>query len=854
MKKLLISLTAILLSLGAWAVPARPGAFTYTQPDGSVIRLERHGDEFFSWTTLAGTDQVVKLGADGFWRNSAIDSSAQEKAMAQRRRMNAQRAASIGPRTHTDNIMTHGARHIPVFLVNFQDVSFSIDTPREKFSAMLNEHGYSDNGGTGSARDYFMDNSHGQFTPVFDVYGPVTLPETMVYYGANEGNEHSLRAEQAAFHAARLLDASVDFSQYDNNNDGKVDMLLFYYAGYNEAEGGPEDSIWPHQWTVQGSSLPEARTTLFDGLRLGNYFCTSELRGNQGLNMCGIGTTCHEFGHSLGLPDFYDTDYDKNGRDHGLTFFSIMSNGSYNNNGRTPPYYNAEERILLGWMTGSDLKVLLQGNTAMGSIKDDTAFISPTETEGEYFLYECRDGSGWDAPLPAGLTIYHVDKSTSRTVGGMSPYMQWKDWSIYNTINAYGDHPCFYIIPASDPGNLNYKTSTPGSWIFPGSSGISVFSPTDWNGDNAGVTISGITYSDGKVSFTSDYSSTKVLKGSVTDLAGNGIEGVKLILSKKSKSADSPRLSRAKPRSMAFEAVTDVQGSFSIVIDAFDAMEGHLSFIREGYQSFSIDVSLNTLTNIANATMLRNGETELKEIYYYDPEAQEYVGGVESLGNSQMAAIKIPASELNPNGGRLLSVDFYACYPAEAYYLIVDAGKERLHTVELPDLREGLDDFVHIDLDGQNLTFPGGTDLYVGYAVKNAQVDYTGCPFVIASGSNTFYAPFDLSSSNWSYTFHTELGLVFSATVALGKDPDSFGQIGIPAIADPGCGSYKAGETFPLQMDIPFGMTASSVTWRFDGNPVTAPVTLNTGTHTVCATVIWPDGSTENFELEIHVQ
>ncbi|MBR4740733.1 MAG: hypothetical protein IK074_06190, partial [Bacteroidales bacterium] len=110
MKKLLVSLAAILLTLSAWAVPAKPGAFNYTQPDGSVVRLELHGDEFFSWTTLAGTDQVVKLDADGFWRNTTLDSVAWEAAAQFRRQVNLQRS-SMQPRTHDESYkMTHGTR------------------------------------------------------------------------------------------------------------------------------------------------------------------------------------------------------------------------------------------------------------------------------------------------------------------------------------------------------------------------------------------------------------------------------------------------------------------------------------------------------------------------------------------------------------------------------------------------------------------------------------------------------------------------------------------------------------------------------------------------------------------------
>ena len=487
---------AALICTAAIAGPASPKPFTAVQPDGTTITLQRHGDEFFRWTTLAGSSQVMEQGEDGWWRPSTIDFNAKSAGAVKRQRANQSRH-----RTHTDNQMTHGERHIPVFLVQFTDLSFKITSPAEKFSAMLNQEGYSANGGTGSVRDYYVDNSDGQFIPVFDVYGPVDLPNNMAYYGKNSG-EDDVRPEEALIHAAKILDSQVDFSQYDSDHDGLVDMVLFYYAGYNEAEGGPANSIWPHSWDLQYSSL--GRTSYFDEVRFGSYFCTSELGGYNGTKMCGIGTTCHEFGHSLGLPDFYDTDYESNGQAGGLYDFSLMDSGSYLNDGRTPPYLNAEERILLGWMIPGDVPELPSGQVSFPSIKYSVAYKSSTEVEGEYFLYECRDATGWDKYLPTGLLVYHVDKSTVRKVGGITPYQQWEDWDNYNSINAYGSHPCFYVIPSASQSSLNYKATNLSNYVFPGAKNVTTYSPVDWNKKDTGVSLSGISYSSGdkKVSFT----------------------------------------------------------------------------------------------------------------------------------------------------------------------------------------------------------------------------------------------------------------------------------------------------------------------------------------------------------------
>ena len=295
MKKTFFLLLSVLVAINAWAVPARPGLFQYVQPDGSVVMLRRCGDEFFHWTADA-SGQCMVLDADGYYRPGSLDPVQREAALVRRARVNAARKHSIAGRTHTDNILTHGERHIPVFLVQFTDLKFSITDPVQQFELLLNQNGYSGNGGTGSVQDFYLANSNDQFKPVFDVYPVVTLSHDMAYYGSN----NDAHASDAVVEAAKALNSQVDFSRYDVDRDGYVDMCLMYYAGYNEAEGGPENSIWPHQSYVGNGAY-------LDGKYLGRYFCTSELKGTSGKRMCGIGTTCHEFGHSLGLPDFTGT-------------------------------------------------------------------------------------------------------------------------------------------------------------------------------------------------------------------------------------------------------------------------------------------------------------------------------------------------------------------------------------------------------------------------------------------------------------------------------------------------------------------------------------------------------------------
>lgn len=855
MKKILSILALSLLSIAAFAVPAKPGSFPYTQPDGSVVMLELHGDEFFHWTTLAGTDQVVALDKNGYWRRSAINKSLRKAAAKRRSEMNELRKPSER-RTHTDNPMTHGARHIPVFLVAFSDLDFVIEDPAKQFDDLLNLSGYSRHGGTGSVQDYYLDNSKGQFQPIFDVYGPVTLPNTMKYYGeaVKDSNGNIIRNDRAAAEALRdackILDDQIDFTVYDYDHDGEVDMTLFYFAGYNTAEWGPDDAIWPHQGYMGGDNT-------FDGKVVSRYFCTSELKGNNGTKMCGIGTTCHEFGHSLGLPDFYDTDYADNGQCAALTSFSTMSGGSYNNDGRTPPYFNAEERIFLGWMTEEDLVELPQGNVSFGSVKDDIAYISPTETDGEYFLYECRDASGWDSYIPAGLVVYHADKSPERIVNGMSAYRHWAYWEYYNDINAYGSHPCFYVVPAAGQNNLNYDTSKLENWVFPGARNITAYTPLDWEGASC-VTISDISYESGEVSMNVAYLLEKSLSGTVTDRSGNGIKGVYVSLTPSEGPSPSPRMRKLrKAPSKTFEAMTDENGSFIINIEDFGYSTGHVTCSKEGYHTTGADVTLSKHINKVKLLLDPSNLGPVHTYSYYDPTGEEYVFGDKSL-DSQMCAIRIPAADIPEKGGKLTSINSKAIWNSQASYLIVDSGTQRLYTVPL---KLKTDDYSTYDLNALDLTVPGGEDLFVGIAFEKADVpysDYAGMLFPITlSGSNCYWAEFNLEQSDWQsagqYALKLEAIITEFAEDGGETGPASFAEIGIVSIADPGKGSYSAGDVFNLEVLLPDGVSVASTTWQFDGQPADGSVTLEAGKHIVKATVTYPDGSVEVLELILNV-
>lgn len=510
-KHILISAIALLVSfVASYAIPAYPGIMNFKQPDGTTIQVRLHGDEFSSWyTTPSGT--VLEFDSNGFLKPAVNGQAVVNRARQQS--INSPKRRSITPPNKTTTI---GTVRIPVIIVQFSDVAFTVTggDPGTAFSNMLNQAGYSYNGAVGSVADFYHDNSNDAFNPIFDVYGPVTLSKTQAYYGSPyEGDgPNDDKAAEALYEAALWLDANTDinFGQYDGDGDGEIDMTLMYFAGTNQAEGGGADKIWPHQWYVSSAyyyahQLDSSFDAIdpnhsFDGKTLNRYFCTSEI--NYLGTLAGIGTTCHEFAHSLGLPDVYDTNYETYGESGGTYNYDTMCSGSYNDRGRRPPFFNAFELEMLGWdVTIEALPASGDASLPAFSKGLKKAYRSESSTTDEYFLYECR-ATTWDTHVEEpGLVVYHIDKST-RDVHGRTALYWWNNWNL----NIYGDHPCCYIIPAGaqnyteGPGASSGLYYTGDDFAF-GVGGYDSYTPVDWAGETMAYTLGSIAYSAGNVTF-----------------------------------------------------------------------------------------------------------------------------------------------------------------------------------------------------------------------------------------------------------------------------------------------------------------------------------------------------------------
>lgn len=417
MKRIFLSLVTLLIAVSTYAVPARPGWQTKTQPDGTTIEVRLTGDEFYHyWQDRSGN--VVKCDSLGYWRivesqptPATIKARRQASAMLQSRPKKAVGSVNLAPRGL-------------VILVNFSNSKFANANNQAAMNELMNSDNYTYNGATGSVRKFFSDQSDGQYIPDFDVIGPVTLTNNVAHYGKNDASGNDVLPGDMVVEACSIANANygVDFTKYDNDSDGYVDFVYIVYAGKGEADGGADNTIWPHNWDLAsayyyGNCSYSTSQRKFDGKTINNYACSGELDGSSG-KRAGIGTIAHEFGHVIGLPDLYDIDYGQN-YDNEMTpgEWHIMDGGSYNNEGRTPPNYTIYDKYFLGWKTptnpGNTAQTLtLQAAGTSGfqgyQIASSNSLLTATSTNTVYYI-ENRQQSGWDAYLPGhGLVIWKI--------------------------------------------------------------------------------------------------------------------------------------------------------------------------------------------------------------------------------------------------------------------------------------------------------------------------------------------------------------------------------------------------------------------------------------------------------------
>ena len=484
MKKTVLILITLLCHLASHASKGWPYPITVSQPDGTQLTIRINGDADFNWVStldnvvlkqvgngyyIANIDTNGMLSSSGTLAHDVDKRSSAEQSLCKKQDVKAfltvntrpERLAAtrgFGGKSSTSFFPHTGSPRAIVLLVQFANRPFKVQ-PRKAFNQYLNsmadkhqDFGNAEDRNTGSVKKYFSDMSGGKFKPQFDLYGPITMPKNVAYYG--EGSSSMERYRELVYDACTMMDDSLDFSMYDADKDGNVDLVYIIYAGYGESVSSIESTLWPKAFVCGAEIKKDGKYVRLAGI-------SNELNGRpdgnynskSGLLINGVGLFCHEFSHCMGLPDFYPTvspqwttangkkDFDAYDN-QGMEDWDVMDNGIYLYNGYSPTAYTAWEREKMGWLTIEtltkegkvELKSIDQGGKAY-RIKNDK------NTSGnEYYIVENIQAKGWNYKLPAsGMMVSHVE------------YVPWA-FSVFhggdNSVNNIKKHPRMTIVPA----------------------------------------------------------------------------------------------------------------------------------------------------------------------------------------------------------------------------------------------------------------------------------------------------------------------------------------------------------------------------------------------------------------------
>lgn len=390
----------------------------------------------------------------------------------------------IGKR-ETAPLTCMGSPRVPVVLVQFPDRPFqaSGETPeqiKENFNLFFNGTDNSQveaatDGNMASIRNYFIDQSGGQFSPDFTIIGPVTLSQSYSFYGKNSGSNKNFNITTFYKEALTLTvrQNKQDWSVFDNDGNGSVDIVFFIFAGWGENKVSAYDpnAIWPHEIASPSTiTLDDGTQIVFACMGVSSEAtykskaqldqdCKTEPFAPTGYNpanlrMDGIGTSIHELGHALGLPDTYDTNSSTtHTRNFGIDGWSVMDYGCYTYGGRCPCGYSAYERAFMQWETLDtisepavvSLKPYQKGGSGLVILND--------QNTDEYYLLENRQPLDWDA-----YSCYYYNNSK----GLMVSHIDYKEsiW-LSNRVNAEDSHPRQCLLPANNSyiGSFNAKTA-----------------------------------------------------------------------------------------------------------------------------------------------------------------------------------------------------------------------------------------------------------------------------------------------------------------------------------------------------------------------------------------------------------
>ena len=346
-------------------------------------------------------------------------------------------------------------------------------------------NGDSESTGFESVSSFYYKSSYGKLNIDFDITEVITLKDTFINYQKREYGTYDIINE-----ALEALDSTIDFSQYDTNNDGKIDGVYIVYSvpyggspnanGIDRVSGYDEDFWWAWvDWALDDSIE-------VDGVKA-NYFMwasvdffNDELTDDEYIDVNAT-TFIHETGHMLGLDDYYDYEYD-----YHVERGEVVSTGFIGGVGgadlmdATVGDHTPISKILLDWITptvvtesGTYQLVSLQDSVGEGQHQvllipkawNDSYFF-------EYYLVDFYTPTGLNEAFKgykglfteSGVRIYHIDATVSSKEGDQFN----KDyWTLFSYNNSTSEHLFIKLMEGDDNHSLETFVRYPSGNYYP---------------------------------------------------------------------------------------------------------------------------------------------------------------------------------------------------------------------------------------------------------------------------------------------------------------------------------------------------------------------------------------------------
>lgn len=457
---LFVTLASCLGVVAAAPFPPEGRPITWNKPDGSSVKLRVFGDDYYARTETEDGYTVVYDATDNSYHYAQVAANGSalvshpslvtdavpaglakhvdltrakigQIAVANRDRLDGEQQKIWAEKVKAYHLLHNDIYDEPIpkaklaaaqiaaapvigskvgltILVQFpkdSNAAVTFPTDQAKIERFCNGVGYTEDGNTGSVRDYYKDQSNGKLDYTQLVTNIVTVSHPRNYYNYSDYPTNKVVRPNAGEAGTMLLNDALsvlksqkfDFSKLTLDSNKRAVATNIFFAGPDS--GVFAQGLWPH-----ASAISDVNVSLNGSpINISRYEITNADDASPV-----IGTFCHENGHLLmGYPDIYAN------VGEGVGEHCLMGSGNYLNNGKTPSPINMYFKEIVGWAKITDftpdtsraVSVLTTGNIGYRIRKPGT----PTES----FVVENRgDGDKWaQYSDDKGIVIWHIDET-----------------------------------------------------------------------------------------------------------------------------------------------------------------------------------------------------------------------------------------------------------------------------------------------------------------------------------------------------------------------------------------------------------------------------------------------------------